>query len=355
MERVPSDRAVEPADRPVLCARTSQAQPPHVATPTSVGMTTIVSVQPETSTGEAAVHNAEVSASGSDSATAIQPCVSVVIPTYNGASLLATQLAALAAQRLDQPWEVVVADNGSTDGTLAVAAQFRPLLPRLTIVSALDGRGPSYARNVGASVASAPLLLFVDQDDEVAPGYLEAMVRALVGAELVGARIDHDSLNTRWAGDIRGHWQTDGLLAGMYLPAASGCSLGVRREAFARASGFDERLASAQDIDFCWRVQEGSAPMAFVSDAVLRYRWRPTALKHFQQERRWGLDDAFLFHRYRAHGMHRSLSTALLQWPRLLKHLILARSHADLAWCAGTLGRMLGRLQGSVRYRVFYP
>jgi glycosyltransferase involved in cell wall biosynthesis len=172
------------------------------------------------------------------------PEVSVVIATYNGQATLGAQLAALAGQRPSQSWEVIVADNGSTDGTLEVAESFRRQLPRLVVVSAHDQRGPSHARNVGVSVSAAPLLLFVDQDDEMAPGYLQAMVYALGEAELVGARIDHNCLNTEWHGDIRGHWQADGLLTGLLLPAASGCSLGVRREAFDRVGGFDEKLAS---------------------------------------------------------------------------------------------------------------
>jgi glycosyltransferase involved in cell wall biosynthesis len=290
-----------------------------------------------------------------ESVTQVPTDVSVIIAAYNGRDTLAAQLAALAAQDPPLRWEVVIADNGSTDDTLHIAELYRDRLPKLTVVSATGRRGPSHARNVGASVATSPLLIFVDQDDVVAPGYLEAMVDALGSAELVGARIDHDALNAGWSGDIRGHWQSDGLLTGMYLPAASGCSLGVRRNAFERVGGFDADFASAQDLDFCWRVQEGSQPMAFVPDAVLRYRWRPGLFAHFQQERRWGQDDALLFSRYRTHGMPRSLASSLRQWPRLLKHLILARSRADFAWCAGALGRLVGRLEGSWRYRVFYP
>src|SRR5258708_12899377 len=85
--------------------------------------------------------------------------LSVVIPCLNAGDVLARQLEALATQAWDGTWDVIVADNGSTDETREVAASFDPRLPSLRIVDASDQRGRQHARNVGARVA-APAISF---------------------------------------------------------------------------------------------------------------------------------------------------------------------------------------------------
>ena len=71
--------------------------------------------------------------------------VTVVIPAFNVAPTIEDQLAALAEQRFDGSWEVVVADNGSTDETRAVAARWAEKLPSLRVVDASQRRGVSHA------------------------------------------------------------------------------------------------------------------------------------------------------------------------------------------------------------------
>ena len=74
---------------------------------------------------------------------------SVVIPTFNAADVIEQQLAALAGQKDAAPFEVVVADNGSTDDLASAVAQWRKALPGLRVVDASRDRGVSVARNVG--------------------------------------------------------------------------------------------------------------------------------------------------------------------------------------------------------------
>ena len=98
--------------------------------------------------------------------------LSVLIPCRNSADVLAEQLEALAAQQFAGRWEVVVADNGSTDATRAVAAAFAERLPGLRVVDASAARGPPprvQRRRPRASTAAA--IVFVDADDVVGPGY----------------------------------------------------------------------------------------------------------------------------------------------------------------------------------------
>ena len=76
--------------------------------------------------------------------------LSVVIAVRNGGRTLPDQLASLARQDFDRPREVVAADNGSTDDTIAAATKFDRRLPGLRVVDASARAGQAYALNVGA-------------------------------------------------------------------------------------------------------------------------------------------------------------------------------------------------------------
>ena len=106
--------------------------------------------------------------------------LSVIIPLFNDAEYIAIQLNALANQNWSEPWELIVSDNGSTDGSLRVVEQYRKRIPNLRIVDSSDMRGAAHARNVGATAALSDNLAFCDADDEVAPGWLKAMGEALL-------------------------------------------------------------------------------------------------------------------------------------------------------------------------------
>jgi glycosyltransferase involved in cell wall biosynthesis len=88
----------------------------------------------------------------------------VVIPTFNSVKTLGEQLAALARQDGASRVGVVISDNGSTDGTQALAKTFKPQLPGLIVVDSSAVRGAAHARNVGAQAATGEAFLFCDAD-----------------------------------------------------------------------------------------------------------------------------------------------------------------------------------------------
>jgi len=93
----------------------------------------------------------------------VTPAISVIIPCYNGEAYLAEALESVAAQTL-QPAQTIVVDDGSTDGSAAVARSF----PWVTLVSQ-ENRGLPAARNAGLAVATGDLLAFLDADDAWEP------------------------------------------------------------------------------------------------------------------------------------------------------------------------------------------
>src|SRR5687767_27975 len=92
------------------------------------------------------------------------PAVSVIIACLNAAETISGQLEALAAQTWSRPWEVIVADNGSSDDSRSVVERFRDRLPALRIVDASAKRGQPYALNVAAREARGTALAFCDAD-----------------------------------------------------------------------------------------------------------------------------------------------------------------------------------------------
>jgi GT2 family glycosyltransferase len=281
--------------------------------------------------------------------------LSVVIPCLDVATVLPRQLDALAAQHWSKDFEVIIADNGSTDGTPAVARGYAHL-PKLRVIDASDHGGRQHACNRGA--ASAPnAVVFVDADDEVAPGFVAAVGDALADHPIVAVRIDHETLNGGWALDGRSDAQTDGLQDGFgFLPFGSGGTLGVRREVFDELGGFAADMYYAEDVDFCWRAQLAGYEIAFVPDAVLRYRYRPSLRAMYRQHRNFGRASALLYRTYRDRGMpRRSAAAALSEWGAVMKAPLRMRTRAEAARWSRRAGRCIGRAEGSVRERVWFP
>jgi glycosyltransferase involved in cell wall biosynthesis len=279
--------------------------------------------------------------------------VSVVVPFHDAATYLAQQLSALARQEFDGGWEVVAVDDASSDGSRRIAESFSERL-NLRVTSTSRRRGQAHARNLGARTAAGGKLLFVDADDEVAPGYLAAMSRALDKHEFVAARLDHETLNPTWVRRAYGlHWQETGVDVFFgFLPFAGACSVGVSRRVFELVGGFREALPAAEDIAFSWDVQLAGTSLYFARDAVLRYRYRDTLSGLYRQTRRQGSVTPLLYKRYRQMGMERR--TTLRAWLNVVGLAARARTKADLAPVMVQLGYRVGRLVGSLRYRVLY-
>ncbi len=283
--------------------------------------------------------------------------LSVIIPAYNAADTISGQLGALAGQHWGGGWEVLVSDNGSTDQTRAVALGFRNRLPDLRVIDASARSGAGHARNVAARQARGDALLFCDADDEVAPGWLQAMGRALERHDFVASRIDADKLSAPWALGTRGCPQQEDVQAYRYppfLPHAASCGLGVKRELHETVGGFDEDFYKLQDTDYCWRVQLQGAELQFVPDALVHMRFRNDPSGAYRQAREWGEYNVKLYKKYRPLGMPRiPVRRGVKNWLSLVRRLPREWHGAARARWLWDLNWALGRLRGSLKYRVF--
>jgi glycosyltransferase involved in cell wall biosynthesis len=202
----------------------------------------------------------------------------VVVPAWNAAATLGRTLDALAEQRLDEPYEVVVVDNGSTDATRAIAER-----AGVRIVARAHGLAGE-ARNDGAAAASGTVLAFTDADCFPDPGWLAAGLRALDGADLVQGRVEPDPAvrmgpfdRSLWVGGQDGLFQTANLF--------------VRRDLFDRIGGFEELHSDAhgrafgEDVWLGWRAVRAGARPAFAPDALVHHAVLPRGARDYVAER----------------------------------------------------------------------
>jgi glycosyltransferase involved in cell wall biosynthesis len=169
--------------------------------------------------------------------------ISFIVPAYNEERLLGATLSSLAssARALGESYELIVADDASTDGTVEVArAHGATVVP-------VEFRQIARTRNAGARAARGDPFIFVDADTLVPPATLAATLEALRnGAAGGGARVRFDGRLPLYARvllpvlDASMRW---GRLA-------AGCYVYCTRAAFERVGGFDERLFATEELAF---------------------------------------------------------------------------------------------------------
>jgi GT2 family glycosyltransferase len=283
--------------------------------------------------------------------------LSVVIPARDAAATIADQLTALAGQDWPGSWEVVVADNGSTDETVSVAATFEDRLPSLTVVDASGRRGAAHARNTGARHATGRFLVFCDADDVVGDGWLSAMADALEESAFVAPRFDFHGLNPEHLLVARGEPQAEGLQAlnyPPYLAHAGGSGLGILRPVFEAVGGFDETLRYGEDTDLCIRVQLTGTPLTFAPRAQMYVRLQRSSRRQFWQAHRWARHNSFMYRRYRpaGHRLHRPWRNYGLElWQILSRVRRLVHPDKRARWVFRT-GWHLGLLSAAIQYRM---
>ena len=281
--------------------------------------------------------------------------VSVVIPCRNAAEHIGELFDSLAQQDFQGHWEVVVADNGSTDESLAIARRYSHQIP-LRTCEAHGKASSAAARKTGVLEATGGKLLFVDADDALAPGYVRHMCAALDIHDCVAGRIDAETLNPGWLRSAHGDpWQTDDVwVAYRFLPSA-GPAVGVRRELYDQVGGHDEAFSTAYDIALSWAIQLSGRQIGFVKEAIYRYRFRSTWRGLFRQTLEWGREDVHLYTRFRAAGMPGRLrQESIGEWLTVGRLLLRAGERRARPELAVALGACVGRLAGSLRYRVMY-
>jgi len=281
--------------------------------------------------------------------------VSVILPARNAARVLPQQLDALGRQTYSGPWEVVVADHESSDDSATIAGAYSGRLP-LRIVTVRGARGPGGARNAAARVARGDLLLFCDADDVVCADWVESMARGAPEVDIVGGRLDEETLNSAAVRAWRPPQQPEATLARPdgFLPFAPSCNMAIWADAFWSLGGFSER-ETHEDVELSWRAQLAGFRIGFAPDAVVAYRHRSSLRELARQSYRYGRGSVALYVQYRERGLRRErLRVVLGSWRRLVTRIPVRSDASSRGAYVRDASFRLGRLVGSLRHRVGY-
>lgn len=281
--------------------------------------------------------------------TAVAPLVSIIVVNWNGKHLLEPCLVALAAQTC-RDFELIVVDNGSTDGSAEWLANCQP---EVRVVALDSNRGFSGGNNAGLALARGELIALLNNDAEVEPGWLAALVEVMAAQPDAGACDSkvffHNRRDRLWAagGDysIAGGVAHRGYLEdgqGLTRPAevfiAIACAAIYRRSALDHVGLFDEDFFSGyEDVDLSFRLHAAGYRVLNMPQAVAYHRVSETAR----------VDSDF----YVYHGQKNVLYTFLKNMPG---RLLLKYWPLHLAYTLGALAYFArrGRLGAALRGKL---
>ena len=213
--------------------------------------------------------------------------ISVAVSTYNRAERLERLVTALAAQDIEEPFEVVIADDGSTDdtwGELARLADDHDLSLRPLRIEV--NQGAAHGRNAAWRAAKAPLIAFTDDDCRPDPGWLRGLVAAFDDdVDVVQGCTRSDPLHEHRRGPFS-HTIEMTSEQGWYET----CNIAYRREVLERVGGLDEswECTTGEDTDLAYRAKALGARTTFAADAVVYHEITASDLwASFRSARRW--------------------------------------------------------------------
>ncbi len=198
-----------------------------------------------------------------DGHDAARPVISVVIPVFNGAHMLAAAVRSVLAQR----WgaiEIIIVDDGSSDD-IESAVQ---ALPVDVLFIRQPNAGPAAARNRGIAASSGAMLAFLDVDDLWSDGHLEALHGELVRDADADVAHGLAQVTTHDGSDSPGEFLGNPREA---FPHYVGAGL-YRRRAFERIGDFDVELRFGEDTDWFQRAREADVRIAHLDEVTLFVR-----------------------------------------------------------------------------------
>ena len=227
----------------------------------------------------------------------MKPSVSVIIPTWNRINVLPRALHSVCYQTT-KPDEIIVVDDGSTDGT---AEMVRSDYPQVSLL-VQDNAGVSTARNTGISVSKCTWIAFLDSDDEWLPKKLEKQLKYIEESpEAVLVHTDEIWIrNGVRVNSMKKHEKSGGWIFDNCLPLCviSPSSAMIKKTLFAEIGMFDASLEVCEDYDLWLRICS-KYPVHYLEEKlIVKYGGHEDQLS----SKHWGMD------RFRIHALEKIIS-----------------------------------------------
>ena len=212
--------------------------------------------------------------------------LSVVIPAYNAATTVRSAVRSTLNQTVPA-LEVIVVDDGSTDGTGDVVSAIDD--PRVRLVSQSNG-GPAAARNAGIAVARGEWIAFLDSDDLWLPRYVEAATAALTAAPNPGFAYTDAYVFDSGRGQVKRGSASDALdppppdrasfLAALLRRNFVFTSAAVPAAVLSAVGGYDESLTLSEEYDLWLRILVAGFDAVWLGGPLAIYRMHPGQSSH---------------------------------------------------------------------------
>jgi GT2 family glycosyltransferase len=220
------------------------------------------------------------------------PQASVVVCSHNGARTIRDTLEGL--RHLAYPnFETIVVDDGSTDATAMIAAEYDVRLIRT------ENRGLSNARNTGLAAATGEIVAYTDDDARPDPHWLTYLAAAFMTTDHAGiggpniAPPDDGPIADCVANAPGGPVHV--LLTDQVAEHIPGCNMAFRKDRLEAVGGFDPRFRVAgDDVDVCWRLQEQGWTLGFSPAALVWHHRRNSVRTYWKQQQGYGKAEALL-------------------------------------------------------------
>ncbi len=200
----------------------------------------------------------------------VSPTISVLLPIYNGEKYLVEAIDSILAQTFTD-FELIVIDDGSTDGTLAILQHYQTLDSRIRLVSR-ENKGLVATLNEGVNLARGKWLARMDQDDIALPQRFERQLQwlAQTGADICGSWVQFFGASDQ---SILKHPQTDAAIKTelLFMSAFAHPSV-IMKTALVKQLYYDSQFENAEDYDLWERVARAGWQMTNVPEVLLHYR-----------------------------------------------------------------------------------
>lgn len=228
---------------------------------------------------------------------------SVIVPVYNGTTSIDRCLEALAQQSLTYThYELIVVDDGSRDATAALVQSWIDRHPQVQArLVQQENAGPAAARNHGARIACAPIVLFTDADCAPTPTWIEEMLSPFDDPAVVGAK---GAYRTEQRGStprfVQAEYEDryDRMLGQERIDFIDTYSAAYRRDIFLENGGFDTifTTASVEDQEFSFRLAQKGYRMVFAPQAIVTHLHDASLAEYMRRKYFIGFWKALLLH-----------------------------------------------------------